>query len=73
VAAGATLKDALHGGDDYELLFTADVKARVPRRIGGVPVHRIGRMLRRRPGRAQMVLIADGQKDELRPEGWEHF
>jgi thiamine-monophosphate kinase len=73
VAAGATLKDALHGGDDYELLFTADVEARVPRRIGGVPVHRIGRMLRRHAGRGQMMLIADGRKNELRPEGWEHF
>jgi thiamine-monophosphate kinase len=73
VAAGATLKDALHGGDDYELLFTADPGTRVPRRIGGVRVHRIGRMLRRRAGRAQMMLIADGRKDELRPEGWEHF
>jgi thiamine-monophosphate kinase len=73
VAAGATLKDALHGGDDYELLFTADPGTRVPRRIGGLRVHRIGRMLRRRAGRAQMMLIADGRKDELRPEGWEHF
>jgi thiamine-monophosphate kinase len=73
VAAGATLKDALHGGDDYELLFTADVEVRVPRRIGGVPVHRIGRMLRRRTGQPQAVLIVDGQKNELRPEGWEHF
>jgi thiamine-monophosphate kinase len=73
VAVGATLKDALHGGDDYELLFTADAEARVPRRIGGVPVHRIGRMLRRRAGRAQMMLITDGRKDELRPQGWEHF
>jgi thiamine-monophosphate kinase len=73
VAAGATLKDALHGGDDYELLFTADVEVRVPRRIGGVRLHRIGRMLRRGSGRPVMTLVEDGRKDELRPEGWEHF
>src|ERR1700721_1148510 len=42
LGAGATLEDALHGGDDYELLFTADSGARIPRSIAGVPVHRIG-------------------------------
>jgi thiamine-monophosphate kinase len=70
---GATLKDALHGGDDYELLFTADAEARVPRSMGGVPVHRIGRMLRRQAGRPQMTMVADGRRSELRAEGWQHF
>lgn len=73
LADGATLKDALHGGDDYELLFTAGAEMRVPRRIAGVPVRRIGRMLRRRAGAPQMVLFEDGRKRELRAEGWEHF
>jgi thiamine-monophosphate kinase len=73
LAAGATLKDALHGGDDYELLFTAAAAARVPTRIAGIPVHRIGRMLGRRAGRPQMILMQDGRKSELRAEGWEHF
>jgi thiamine-monophosphate kinase len=70
---GATLKDALHGGDDYELLFTADAEARLPRRIGGVPVHRIGRMLRHQTGRPQMTLVKDGRRTELEAEGWQHF
>jgi len=69
----ATLKDALHGGDDYELLFTADAEARIPRSIGGVPVHRIGQMLRRQAGRPQMTLMKDGRRSELRAEGWQHF
>jgi thiamine-monophosphate kinase len=69
----ATLQDALHGGDDYELLFTADADAQVPRRIAGVPVHRIGRMLRLQAGRPRMVLLTDGRRRELRPEGWQHF
>jgi thiamine-monophosphate kinase len=73
IGAGATLEDALHGGDDYELLFTADSGARVPRSIAGVPVHRIGRMLRRQAGRPQMTLIKDGRGRELKPEGWQHF
>ncbi|HEY3988770.1 MAG TPA: thiamine-phosphate kinase [Acidobacteriaceae bacterium] len=70
---GATLEDALHGGDDYELLFTADAHARVPRSIAGVPVHRIGRMLRKKSGAPRMVLVKARQRSELKPEGWQHF
>ena len=39
VDARATLEQALHGGEDYELLFTASPKTRVPRQLGGVLVH----------------------------------
>ena len=46
VHSGATLEQALHGGEDYELLFTAPSEPRVPRRIAGVPVTCIGRMVR---------------------------
>jgi thiamine-monophosphate kinase len=73
LGSGATLEDALHGGDDYELLFTADADSRVPRSIGGVPVHRIGQMLRRQAGRPQMTLMKDGRRSELQAEGWQHF
>jgi thiamine-monophosphate kinase len=73
IGSGASLEDALHGGDDYELLFTADSGVRMPRSIGGVPVHRIGRMLRRQAGRSQMALVEDGRRRELKPEGWQHF
>ncbi|MGC2196743.1 MAG: thiamine-phosphate kinase, partial [Terriglobales bacterium] len=38
----ADLRHALHGGDDYELLFTAPRGKRVPSRIAGVPVTLIG-------------------------------
>lgn len=67
------LNDALHGGDDYELLFTADSAMRMPKSIAGVPVHRIGRMLRRRSGEPQMMLLQNGRRRELKAEGWEHF
>jgi thiamine-monophosphate kinase len=70
---GAAMEDALHGGDDYELLFTAGASARVPRRIAGVPVRRIGSMLRRQAGRPQMTLLMDGRRSELKPGGWLHF
>jgi thiamine-monophosphate kinase len=69
----ATLNDALHGGDDYELLFTASAGAHVPRMIVGVPVQRIGRMLRRKSGAPRMTLLTDGRRRNLKPEGWQHF
>jgi thiamine-monophosphate kinase len=45
VAPGANGGHVLHGGEDYELLFTAPPAARVPANIEGVPVTRIGRIL----------------------------
>jgi thiamine-monophosphate kinase len=81
VHPGATLAQALHGGEDYELLFTAKPAARVPRRIAGVPVTRIGRIRRPRKGRPTVTLInssggAQGRTQgaqHLTPQGWEHF
>jgi thiamine-monophosphate kinase len=62
------LELALHGGDDYELLFTA--AGRVPSKVAGVPVTRIGRTTQS----AGMRLIgADGKARPLKAEGWEHF
>ena len=72
VDARATLEQALHGGEDYELLFTASPKTSVPKQLGGVLVHPIGRM--KKPGRGpQMTLNCDGVRTELVAAGWEHF
>jgi len=73
VATGATLDQALHGGEDYELLFTARRGARLPRTIGGVPVVRIGRIVPRRSGTPMVVLSTAGGVQTLKPQGWEHF
>lgn len=74
VAAGATLEQALHGGEDYELLFTAAKGTRIPRTIAGVGVTKIGRMVRRRRGRALVTLKgANGSAHALEARGWEHF
>lgn len=64
------LQHALHGGEDYELLFTAPSKKRVPARILGVPVTLIGQV-RRKKG----VWLKDqnGRRVVLSPQGWEHF
>jgi thiamine-monophosphate kinase len=62
------LELALHGGDDYELLFTS--AAAVPPLVAGVRVTRIGRTTKS----AGMRLIgADGKVRPLKPGGWEHF
>lgn len=76
---GASARDlaldlALHGGEDYELLFTAAAGARIPRRVGGVEVRRIGRMVLRRARRPLMLMRGgDGSVSELETRGWEHF
>src|SRR5436305_1757368 len=50
VFAGASVDQALHGGEDYELLFTVPPRARLPRAFDGLPLTRIGIMHRGRPG-----------------------
>ena len=76
-AAGWTpsaLDLALHGGEDYELLFTAPPKTKIPRSIGGVAIHAIGRMSKRRKGAPIVALSGQNQPDsELPAKGWEHF
>jgi thiamine-monophosphate kinase len=61
---------ALHGGDDYELVFTASRKSRVPDRIAGVVVSQIGEITR---GRKLTLIGEGGVRSELVPQGWEHF
>jgi len=72
VDARATLEQALHGGEDYELLFTASAKTAVPSQLGGVSIHAIGRMKKRSKG-PQVQLDRDGKRIVLAAAGWEHF
>jgi thiamine-monophosphate kinase len=69
----ATLAQALNGGEDYELLFTAPPAARLPRKIGGVTITQIGRILKSRPGRPAVTLLTEHGPQPLKPQGWEHF
>lgn len=72
--AAAAMELALHGGEDYELLFTAGPEARVPRSVAGIAVHRIGRIVQRMARRPQVMLRdADGRVRALEARGWEHF
>ena len=43
---GASLDQALHGGEDYELLFTVPAGVRVPDRFEDLPLTRIGSIVR---------------------------
>ena len=61
---------ALHGGEDYELLFTAPPGKRIPARIAGIPITHIGNILRW--GKV-VVRNRAGVGYELEPRGWEHF
>ncbi len=67
--ADEALRLALHGGEDYELLFTARPSTRVPRRIAGVSVTRIGTVS---TGSSIMLRDRDGRETPLQPGGWEH-
>ncbi|MFP5238136.1 MAG: thiamine-phosphate kinase [Acidobacteriota bacterium] len=73
IAPGATLAQALHGGEDYELLFTAPASGRLPRRVADVPIARIGRMVRRRKQDPQITLLTGNAPQPLTPRGWQHF
>ena len=73
VASRATLEQALHGGEDYELLFSAGASTRVPQRISGVPVTCIGRIVRRRKGGPTVTIKTAEANKPLEPHGWQHF
>jgi thiamine-monophosphate kinase len=66
------LQLALHGGEDFELLFTVkpgDV-ARLPRRVDGTQITRIGEIKSSNEG----VQIREGARVwDLNPGGWKHF
>ncbi|HEV2446616.1 MAG TPA: thiamine-phosphate kinase, partial [Candidatus Sulfopaludibacter sp.] len=69
----AAMSQALHGGEDYELLFATSPEARIPRVIAGVEVTRIGRVVRRQTGWPEMTLVTAEGRKRLERQGWEHF
>lgn len=63
---------ALHGGDDYELLFTVPKSkaGRLPRSVDGVAITRIGEVTQ---SREVMVTYGNGGSGVLEPRGWDPF
>lgn len=64
---GATLDQALHGGEDYELLFTAPARTAVPNEFEGLRLTRIGTMRKGSPGAVEYEGVP------LAPLGYDHF
>ncbi|HEY6230774.1 MAG TPA: thiamine-phosphate kinase [Pyrinomonadaceae bacterium] len=63
---------ALHGGEDFELLFTVDPAKveKLPKRVDGVSLTRIGEIT----AAAEGVLVREGSRTwKLDPGGWQHF
>jgi len=67
---GYSLDLALHGGEDYELLFTASPRSQVPAQIASTKVTAIGEIVSRR---GMWLTDAMGRRTPLKPRGWEHF
>ena len=62
IAKGATLQHALHGGEDYELLFTVPIKIEIPKNT-----HIVGHIAKGPAGRVNY------HSQPLPPQGWDHF
>lgn len=74
----APLDLALHGGEDYQLLFTipATHQRRVPGLFHGTRITKIGEILKAtssRSSRAIELVDAAGKKTPLTPQGWDSF
>jgi thiamine-monophosphate kinase len=74
VSKGAKLDHALHGGEDYELLFTVSPKQKVPTRIAGVTLTEIG-VIKKATYYKSAIMISgeNGKEQPLEPRGWQHF
>jgi thiamine-monophosphate kinase len=76
VAEGATIEDALGGGEDYELLATVPEATSVEalrlelKESFGVAVTEIGDIVE---GAALTAILGDGTERILEPTGWDHF
>jgi thiamine-monophosphate kinase len=76
IADGATIDDALGGGEDYELVATIPEATTVEalrlelKEAFGVAVTEIGRIV---DGQELTAILGDGTERALEPTGWDHF
>lgn len=64
---GASMDQFLHGGEDYELLFTVMKSVELPGQISGVPITRIGAIRKGQPGAITL------DEFSILPMGYDHF
>ena len=71
---GFSYTGAADGGEDYELLFTASPRSKVPEAIEGVRVTEIGTIRTSSDNRPQMQILGqNGALKPIKPLGWQHF
>jgi len=73
IARNANLALALHGGEEYELLFTAPKKAKLPPKIADIRVTEIGEVQKRSQSATIQLRDQHGHLRPLKPQGWQHF
>jgi len=64
------LRHALHGGDEYQLLFTVPPGHRLPAEYKEIPLSLIGYIVE---GDEISIEHDNGYTTELEPQGWQHF
>lgn len=64
---GATMEQALHGGEDYELLFTLKPRSMPPDDFEGSPLTWVGEIRKGEPGLVKLGGVP------LEPLGYDHF
>jgi thiamine-monophosphate kinase len=64
---GASIEQSLHGGEEYELLFTVRGGMKVPAEFDGISLTRIGRVARGTAGEVRF------EGKPLPPMGYDHF
>jgi thiamine-monophosphate kinase len=69
LAQGATESEALHGGEEYELIITAP---NLPSEIEGVQLSHIGEIVES-AGKHQVLLIDGTNQSVIEPRGWDHY
>jgi thiamine-monophosphate kinase len=68
--SAVNLRFALHGGEDYQLLFTAGRGRAVPTMIGGTSISQVGVITK---SKNILLVSANQRSSKLAPLGWEHF
>ena len=69
VFPGATVEQALHGGEDYELLFTLNPRRKAPASFEGLPLTAIGSVT---AGRRLTLIGTGGRRPPLPIRGFQH-
>jgi thiamine-monophosphate kinase len=73
-----SLELALHGGEDYQLLFTVPAahEHQIPKSFHGTRITKIGEILKAKSSRgSHLIELVDvaGKKTSLTPQGWDSF